>query len=34
MFPKIRKSGLGVQALGEEMAARKDDLLAEIVGAA
>ncbi|MGM9482809.1 hemerythrin domain-containing protein [Roseateles sp. NT4] len=33
MFPKVRKSGLDVRALGEEMAARKDDLLADMAGA-
>ncbi len=32
-FPKVRKSGLDVQALGEERAAGKDDRLAEMVGA-
>lgn len=33
MFPKLRSSGLDVHALGQAMAARRDDLLAEMAGA-
>ncbi|MES3023450.1 MAG: hemerythrin domain-containing protein [Pseudomonadota bacterium] len=31
MFPKVRKSGVDLVALGERMAARKDELMAVIV---
>jgi hemerythrin superfamily protein len=31
MFPKVRKSGVDLVALGEKMAARKDELLAVMV---
>jgi hemerythrin superfamily protein len=32
MFPKVRKTGLDLEALGEEMAARKETLMGELLG--